>query len=212
MNTVQRFLKVLPLLLLATALVFGYRQFGTSMPASTRITSAKSELASNRTGPVTIRVAADPWSGYSTFRGEPRLKAALAKNQIAVNYLDEEKYYDQDQRMRALGEGEIDIALTTLDAFLQHGANRLKDGQYPGIIVFRLDESAGGDAIFLEKGIGSFDEVKSGGKVCFAEGTPSEHRWDFTSLMFAGLETGIEKQTGLVAEDCWKKLEAYRFA
>lgn len=198
----------LPLVLVAIALFFGYRRFASPSPASAHITSAKSDVTSKHTGPVVIRVAADPWSGYSTFREEPRLKAALAKDQISVNYLDEEKYYDQDQRMRALGEGEIDMALTTLDAFLQHGAHHLQDGKYPGVIVFGIDESAGGDAIFLEKGLESFDDVKQGAKVCFAEGTPSEHLWDFTSLMFAGLETGIEKKPGLVAEDCWKKLEA----
>src|SRR5262245_25771714 len=101
------------------------------------------------TEPTTFKVAADPWSGYSTFRKEPRFAAALAKDQITLEYLDEEKYYDQNERLRALAAGEIDLALTTLDAFLQFGAKHLQGGQYPGTIIFGIDESAGGDAIFL---------------------------------------------------------------
>lgn len=159
-------------------------------------------------GPVTIRVTGDPWSGYSTFRGEPRLKEALAKERITLDYLADEKYYDQNERMRALGAGELDVAVTTLDAFLQHGSKHRKDGKYPGVILFGIDESAGGDAIFLAKGRRSFDEVKASDKVCFAEGTPSEHLWDFASLSFAALEIGLDKKLGVVAEDCWKKLEA----
>src|SRR5215208_5588690 len=69
-----------------------------------------------------IRVAGDPWSGYSTFRNEPRLQSALAKDDIGVEYIDDEKLYDQDARMAALASGKLDLALTTVDAFLQHGA------------------------------------------------------------------------------------------
>src|SRR5262245_19821570 len=67
-----------------------------------------------------IRVAGDPWSGYSTFRGEPRLAAALAKSNIGVEYVDDQALYEQGARMQALAKGQIDLALTTVDAFLQH--------------------------------------------------------------------------------------------
>jgi hypothetical protein len=107
-----------------------------------------------------LKVAADPWSGYSTFRKEPRLASALAKVHVEVQYLDDPKYYDQDERLRALADGEIDLALTTLDAFLQFGSRHQKAGQYPGAILFGIDESAGGDAIFLSRGRASFDDVK----------------------------------------------------
>src|SRR6187431_1866779 len=58
-----------------------------------------------------IRVAGDPWSGYSTFRNEPRLASALAKDDIGIEYIDDEKLYDQDARMAALAAGKIDVAL-----------------------------------------------------------------------------------------------------
>jgi outer membrane protein OmpA-like peptidoglycan-associated protein len=155
----------------------------------------------------TFKVAADPRSGYSTFRKEPRLASALARDGITLDYLEDEKYYDQNERLRALAEGEIDIALTTLDAFLQFGAKHKQGEAYPGAILFGIDESAGGDAIFMSKGRTSFDDVKPTDKVCFAAGTPSEHLWDFASLSFATLGGGLSQDNGVVAKDCWEKLE-----
>src|SRR5688572_11024108 len=185
--------------------IVGYRQLSSRQAAPQSVQAARQEVVA---GPVTIRVTGDPWSGYSTFRGEPRLAEALAKERITLDYLEAEKCYDQNERMRAVGSGEIDLALTTLDAFLQHGAKHRQGQDNPGVILFGIDESAGGDAIFLAKGRKSFDEVTASDKVCFAEGTPSEHLWDFASLSFAALESELEKRVGVVAEDCWKKLEA----
>lgn len=156
-----------------------------------------------------IRVAGDPWSGYSTFRNEPRLASALAKDDIGIEYIDDEKLYDQDARMKALGDGKIDIALTTVDAFLQHGAkHKDQNGLYPGVMLFAIDESNGGDAIFLSKDRKSFDDVRATDKVCFASGTPSEHLWDFASLSFTRLGDNIGQDNGVVAKDCWDKLRA----
>ena len=124
-----------------------------------------------------IKIAGDPWSGYSTFRGEPRIAAELAKSDVGIEYIDDEKLYDQNERMKALAAGKIDVALTTVDAFLQHGAkNKGKDGLYPGVILWNIDESNGGDAIFLSKDRKSFDDVKPSDKVCYSTGTPSEKR------------------------------------
>jgi outer membrane protein OmpA-like peptidoglycan-associated protein len=193
----------IPLALAAFAGSFAYQYYKDMKGAETPNVTATAEPL----GPVKFRVAADPWSGYSTFRDEPRFKALLEKSQISVEYLADEKYYDQNERMKALASGEIDIALTTLDAFLQHGSKNLSDGKYPGIILFGIDESSGGDAIFLEKGRNSFDEVKDTDKVCYSTGTPSEHLWDFASLSFARLGDKLGTDNGVVAQDCWKKLE-----
>ena len=156
-----------------------------------------------------IRVAGDPWSGYSTFRNEPRLASALAKDDIGIEYVDDEKLYDQNERMAALASGKIDVALTTVDAFLQHGVkHRDKNGLYPGVILFNIDESNGGDAIFLSKDRKSFDDVRSTDKVCFSTGTPSEHLWDFASLSFTRLGDNLQQDNGVVAKDCWDKLKS----
>jgi hypothetical protein len=154
-----------------------------------------------------IRVAADPWSGYSTFRNEPRLAAELGKSDIGIEYLDDEKLYEQGARMEALASGKIDLALTTVDAFLQHGTKHRKDGLYPGVILWDIDESSGGDAIFLTKGRQGFDTVKPSDKVCYASGTPSEHLWDFASLSFSNLGDRLATDNGVVAADCWTKLK-----
>lgn len=153
-----------------------------------------------------IRVAGDPWSGYSTFRGEPRLSAELTKAKLRLDYVDDPALYDQDARMKALADGKIDAAVTTIDAFLQHGAKHRVDGQYPGVIVWNIDESNGGDAIFLDKGRKGFDSVLPTDKVCYSTGTPSEHLWDFASLSFANLGDKLATDNGVVASDCWKKL------
>jgi outer membrane protein OmpA-like peptidoglycan-associated protein len=153
-----------------------------------------------------MRVAGDPWSGYSTFRGEPRLAAELAKSKLRIEYVDDPALYDQDARMKALAEGKIDAAVTTIDAFLQHGAKHRIDGKYPGVIVWNIDESNGGDAVFLAKGRSGFDSVRPTDKVCYSTGTPSEHLWDFASLSFANLGDKLATDNGVVASDCWKKL------
>jgi OmpA-OmpF porin, OOP family len=154
-----------------------------------------------------IRVAGDPWSGYSTFRNEPLLARELEKSDIGIEYIDDENLYDQNNRMQALAAGKLDVALTTVDAFLQHGAKHKKDGLYPGVILWNIDESNGGDAIFLSKDKKSFDDVKPSDKVCYATGTPSEHLWDFASLSFANLGESLKTDNGVVAGDCWEKLK-----
>jgi outer membrane protein OmpA-like peptidoglycan-associated protein len=204
----------IPMILASFAGSWVYAKFkdtpGTPAPvASVAVAPAPATGTTSRLAvPTTIVVAGDPWSGYSTFRGEPRLAALLAKDNVTIRYLDEEKYYDQNYRMDALARGEIDLAVTTLDAFLQHGANHRKDGQYPGTILFGIDESSGGDAIFLEKGRLGFDDIRPDDKVCFAAATPSEHLWDFASLSFSKLSDDLVKDNGVVAKDCWEKLVA----
>jgi outer membrane protein OmpA-like peptidoglycan-associated protein len=156
-----------------------------------------------------LKVAGDPWSGYSTFRSEPRLASALAKDDIGLEYIDDEKLYDQNERMNALASGKIDLALTTVDAFLQHGAkHKDANGLYPGVILWNIDESNGGDAIFLSKERKSFDDVRNTDKVCFSSGTPSEHLWDFASLSFTRLGDNLPQDNGVVAKDCWEKLKS----
>ncbi len=192
----------IPMVLAAFAGSWGYSYFNDSKQPANPTLAREAHL----TEPVTFKVAADPWSGYSTFRSEPKFTAELAKDKITIEYIDDEKYYDQNERMKALAAGELDIALTTLDAFLQHGAAHVDGGKFPGEIIFGIDESAGGDAIFLGKGKKSFDEVTPEDKVCYSVGTPSEHLWDFASLAFAGLGDNLGKDNGVVAKDCWEKL------
>jgi outer membrane protein OmpA-like peptidoglycan-associated protein len=202
----------IPLVILAAAGYFGWTKL--VRPAlDEKQQEAKAEALGKTTSVkkygTMLRVAADPWSGYSTFRNEPRLASALAKDDIGIEYVDDEKLYDQNERMAALASGQIDIELTTVDAFLRHGAkHKDQNGLYPGVILWNIDESNGGDAIFLSKDRKSFDDVRDTDKVCFAAGTPSEHLWDFASLSFTRLGDNLQQDNGVVAKDCWEKLKA----
>ncbi len=201
-----------PLIILAAASYFGWTKL-ISPALEAKQQAAKEEALGKSTSVkkygTTLRVAADPWSGYSTFRNEPRLASALAKDDIGIEYIDDEKLYDQNARMAALASGQIDIELTTVDAFLRHGAkHKDQNGLYPGVILWNIDESNGGDAIFLSKDRKSFDDVRDTDKVCFAAGTPSEHLWDFASLSFTRLGDNLQQDNGVVAKDCWEKLTA----
>jgi len=203
----------IPLVLLSAAGYFGYQKLVAPALEDRRTQAARDELTrstsvSGKQYEKVIKVAGDPWSGYSTFRNEPRLQMALARSGIGLEYVNDEALYEQGARMRALAAGQIDLALTTVDAFLQHGANVKQDGQYPGVVLWNIDESNGGDAIFLAKGRTGFDSVKPSDKVCYATGTPSEHLWDFASLSFSNLGDQLQTDNGVVAEDCWKKLRS----
>jgi outer membrane protein OmpA-like peptidoglycan-associated protein/ABC-type amino acid transport substrate-binding protein len=203
----------IPLIILAAGGFFAYMKLikpaldEKDKKAADEKVQASTSVSGKKYGKM-IKVAGDPWSGYSTFRSEPKLAAELGKSDIGIEYIDDEKLYDQSARMEALASGKIDLALTTLDAFLQHGAKRKgKDGLYPGVIVWNIDESNGGDAIFLAKDRKSFDDVKPSDKVCYSAGTPSEHLWDFASLSFANLGDNLASDNGVVAKDCWEKLK-----
>ena len=201
-----------PLILLGAGAYFGWTKL-VAPALEEKQREAKEEVLDKSTSVkkygTMIKVAGDPWSGYSTFRNEPRLASALAKEDIGIEYIDDEKLYDQDARMAALASGKIDLALTTVDAFLQHGAkHKDQNGLYPGVILFSIDESNGGDAIFLAKDRKSFDDVRTTDKVCFSAGTPSEHLWDFASLSFTRLGDNLAQDNGVVAKDCWDKLQA----
>jgi outer membrane protein OmpA-like peptidoglycan-associated protein len=203
----------IPLIILAAAGYFGWTKLikpalddKTQKAQEEKLTQSTS-VSGKKYGKM-IKVAGDPWSGYSTFRNEPRLAAELAKSDIGIEYIDDEKLYEQGARMQALAAGKIDLALTTVDAFLQHGAKNKKDGLYPGVVLWNVDESSGGDAIFLTKGRQGFDSVKPSDKVCYASGTPSEHLWDFASLSFSSLGDRLQTDNGVVAADCWNKLRA----
>jgi OOP family OmpA-OmpF porin len=201
-----------PLIILAAAGYFGWVKLikpavvAKKEQAAQQALSGSTSLTGKKYGK-TIRVAGDTWSGYSTFRGEPRLAEELGKRDIGLEYIDDPKLYDQGERMKALAEGRIDLALTTIDAFLQHGAKVKQDNLYPGVILWNIDESSGGDAIFVDKTKKGFDDVKSTDKVCYSAGTPSEHLWDFASLSFTALEN-VKTDNGVVAKDCWDKLES----
>ena len=66
------------------------------------------------------------------------------------------------------------LAVTTVDSLLLNGGKE----NFPGTIIMVIDESSGGDAIVARKDkLASLEDLKtkSGYKIAFTAGSPSEH-------------------------------------
>jgi len=150
-----------------------------------------------------VKVAGDPWSGYSTFRNNPDFVKRLYKKGIECRYIDKEEYYDQSNRFRALRSGDIDIAVTTIDAYLVAGGP-----DYSGVIIFIIDESDGGDSIILGPRYKSFDDLPAGARVSYSEATPSEFLLDYAAIRFANLDLSTMELVPVVeAGEAYDKLK-----
>lgn len=128
-------------------------------------------------GQTQLTLLGDTFSGYSTFRNEA-FQSVLADSGVTLSYTDE---FDQAARAAALGNGEADIIVTTLDQFLQQ--------QPQGTIVGMIDRTIGADAVVLNtpkyptlKSLLELtpllQQARSQGqslKIAFAGDTPSEY-------------------------------------
>jgi outer membrane protein OmpA-like peptidoglycan-associated protein len=122
-------------------------------------------------------VLGDTFSGYSTFR-HAAFQTVLADAGLTLTYGDE---FDQAARAAALGQGQADMIVTTLDQFLQQ--------QPQGKIVGLIDRTIGADAVVLNSqkypNLKSLldlapllQQARSQGqslKIAFAGDTPSEY-------------------------------------
>ncbi len=88
-----------------------------------------------------INVATDSFSGYAILRS-PILKQWLAEKQIKLNVIDDGA--DYSSRLQKLEEGETQLAVFTIDSYLNAG---IQNGSFPGSMVMILDETKGGDAL-----------------------------------------------------------------
>ncbi len=114
-----------------------------------------------------ITIAGDDWLGYLVFRSR-YFQKELEKKQIGVRFVMEP---DFKARFDKLASGEFDIACATIDSYLVNGLS----SKYPGVIVFGIDESFGGDALIVRDGISSLDDLKSPGITgAFVGYSPSE--------------------------------------
>ena len=93
----------------------------------------------------TIKVAHDSFSGYSILRS-PAVHADLGERGIRLEFVDDGA--DYGRRIRALRDGDVQMAVFTVDALIQASA-RL--GEFPGTIVLVIDETRGADAVLAYK-------------------------------------------------------------
>ncbi|MHC1725223.1 MAG: phosphate ABC transporter substrate-binding/OmpA family protein [Syntrophobacteraceae bacterium] len=130
-----------------------------------RSTSDAREIKGN------IRVAVDNWIGYFPLCS-PELKKRM--RQHGWNLVCEDDQADYAKRMKRLKDGEIDLAVATVDSFLLNGAPK----GFPATIVAVIDESQGGDAIVARKdAVSSLNALRGRTdiKVAYTPNSPSHH-------------------------------------
>ena len=88
-----------------------------------------------------IRIAADSFSGYAILRSDD-LANDLRRQGTKLTLIDDQA--DYPARLSALKQGDVDLAVFTIDSYLAAGAS---EGEFPGSIVLIIDETKGGDAI-----------------------------------------------------------------
>lgn len=93
----------------------------------------------------TLTLSADSFSGYAILRS-PVMKKELKTLGIRLDIEDD--HADYDARMKALARKNTQLAVFTIDSFIQAGE---KLGNIPGTIVLVIDESRGADAIVAYK-------------------------------------------------------------
>jgi len=118
-----------------------------------------------------IHLALDNWIGYFIINS-PEMDNAMRR--AGYTLVCEDDSADYDQRMNRLKNGEIDLAVATVDSFILNAAKY----NYPGAIVMVIDESKGGDAILARKSkTPALDSLKGRTdiRVAFTPDSPSHH-------------------------------------
>lgn len=138
--------------------------YRTMLQTERQIASSDAAAAKGR-----IRIGVDNFIGYF-----PLCSTELRDRLLAAGYgLDcVEDDADYRDRFERLADGELDYAVTTLDAYLSNGAA----AGFPGVIVAVLDESAGADAIVAREAVvPNLDALKAteGVRVAFTPDSPS---------------------------------------
>jgi len=114
-----------------------------------------------------LTVCGDEWLGYLVFRS-PEFRRRLEDRAIAATFQIEP---DFQKRFEMLADGRCDVVCATIDSFLVNA----RSTSYPGVIVFGIDESYGGDAIIAREGIETLDDLKGDTiKGAFVGYSPSE--------------------------------------
>ena len=125
----------------------------------------------------TIRGAGDGYAGYSPIQ-MIEMKKAMVKKGIEVQMTDDHGNYAQ--RLQKFADGEYDLIVLPVNAYIQHGMKY----KYPGVIVGGISESVGADVI-----LGFPDVVKTGTindlnnsnlKIVYTPSSPSSFLLDFT--------------------------------
>jgi len=101
-----------------------------------------------------ITIAADLFSGYAVLRSE-QMRDNLKASGIRLTMEDDGA--DYGARLEALEDGDVQMAVYTIDSLLMAGA---KAGGFPASIVMVIDETKGADAVLAYKdAVGSLQDL-----------------------------------------------------
>jgi outer membrane protein OmpA-like peptidoglycan-associated protein len=119
----------------------------------------------------TLVIGVDSWVGYF-----PLCSPAMAKRMrdAGYNLRCEDDQADYGKRFTRLNNGELQLAVATVDAYVLNGVHT----QYPGAIIAVLDQSKGGDAIVARRSAAAnLDAMKKNAalRIAFTPNSPSEH-------------------------------------
>ncbi|MFH2002698.1 MAG: phosphate ABC transporter substrate-binding/OmpA family protein [Planctomycetota bacterium] len=117
-----------------------------------------------------ITVATDSFSGYSILRS-PVMKSQLKGQGCKLTVHDDQA--DLESRMEALSDGDLQMAVFTVDSLLTLGARYTS---FPGSIVMIIDETKGADAMVAYRGavdsLQDLDDPKA--RIVLTPRSPSE--------------------------------------
>jgi outer membrane protein OmpA-like peptidoglycan-associated protein/ABC-type nitrate/sulfonate/bicarbonate transport system substrate-binding protein len=118
-----------------------------------------------------LTVGVDSWVGYF-----PLCSPAMSKRmrEAGYNLRCDDDAANYARRFERLGNGELQLAVSTVDAYVLNGVK----SQYPGAIVAVLDQSKGGDAIVARRSaVANLDALKQKPslRIAFTPNSPSDH-------------------------------------
>jgi outer membrane protein OmpA-like peptidoglycan-associated protein len=154
----------------------------------------------------TLRIGVDNWIGYFPLCSRDmnnRMRQAGYRIQC------EDDQADYPGRFARLGKKELELAVTTVDAYVLNGPKE----DFPGVIIGVIDESKGGDALVARADrIPNLNALRQLGNkhIAFTPSSPSEHLLKSISSHFdLGLFNGQNRAWALPSDgaaDALKKL------
>ncbi|NQY32361.1 MAG: OmpA family protein [Coraliomargarita sp.] len=152
------------LLVSLTAVVAHF--FASREEAALRLSTSNLESAKG-----SIRIGLDAYAGYAPIRSKD-FRNRLLKNGYRLELIDDQG--DYAQRVEALANGSLELAVFTVDSFVLNG---LKEN-YPGSIIAVLSESTGSDGIVsAAPPVTDLDALKQETdlRIAYTPDSPSEH-------------------------------------
>ncbi|MAJ17228.1 MAG: hypothetical protein CBC27_09925, partial [Opitutia bacterium TMED67] len=130
----------------------------------------QSDTGSNSSYSHEVKIQADLFSGYSVLRSD-EIKKNLRYDGIRLTMVKDEA--DYDSRLEALEDGDVDMAVFTIDSLLVAGA---KLGRFPVSIVMVIDETTGADAVLaFDQGVKTVQDLNvSDASFVLTPSSPSE--------------------------------------